>query len=415
LDFDDPGADSLEGKLTTHKEKEEQFMEEHKKPEELLAEVEKLNEEIKRVREDIDQSYYRIPKKEFESITIKNITQEVMEQMTKKVNFWRNIVGLVVIVLSLIGFKQFSDLKGELKDVIKTQLSPIESEIDKTLGKKIEKYSETADKERDSIRKTLEEELRRINASSEEKARTASAQQVKIEIEKLKSDIQLTQKTYLGNELNTLKTNIEASRNYDQGINKLRPLLQKAMEIKDRETVSDYLDWLFRWTFLKGSYEDLDKLRVEYEKDYDFTPETWANIAIAAMFLFEENNSSVYKKRAIEAYEKALEKRPDYGLPHAVRLIIYMIAYERQGDPKVKEIEVNNAKKILNGITSGSRYITSHEAYEYLDKNRKDKAIGYYIDMLFENFPELMKELHARHEMELQIEEVLYKSTKGKK
>jgi len=385
-------------------------MEEHKKPEELLGQIEKLNEDIKRVREDIDQSYYRIPKKEFESITVKNITQEVMEQMTKKVNFWRNIVGLVVILLSIIGFKQFSDLRGELKEFINTQLSPIRLEVHNTFRDKMDQYSETAAKDRESMRKNMEEDLKRINASSEEKARTASAQQVKIEVEKLKSDIQLTQKTWLQTELNTLKTSIGASRKYAEGINKMGPYLQKAMEIKDRELVSDFLYWLFYWTFLKGSYKDLDKLRGEYEKDYDFKPETWANIGIASMFLYEQNNSPIHKKRALEACEKALEKLSDYGLPHAVRLIVHMITFERQGNPKLKEAELNNAREIPLSITAGSTYITSHEAYDYLNRNRKYKEnMGNYIDTLFENFPDLMKELRARYELQLQIEKGLAK------
>jgi len=398
-------------------------MEQDKRSKELLAEIGKLNEEIKKIREDIDQSYYRIPKKEFESITIKNIAQEVTEQMVKKFNFWRNILGIVIIALSFLGISQWGEFKGKLlgdiektsKEIqknidrfqndirkdheilainLRSEIGYIDPKIEKKINERISDFMNSQKEDLEKLEKKLSDATKEITDRTE-KAKESLRQSEIIIVRQSVSSIA----NNISNKLKQSEISVlESMSIYQEGINNLDPLLPKAKDLKDKALVEDILDHLFRWKFLSNVWEELDKLRETHEKDYEFRAESWANIAIADMFLYEENNSSIYKKRAIDAYRKALEKLPDYGLPHAVRLIIHIIDYERQSDQKIKEEEKNNAKKLLESITIGSRFLTSYEAYDYLNRNRMDPLLGKYIDIIFGNFPELMDRLRERYE-----------------
>lgn len=160
----------------------------------------------------------------------------------------------------------------------------------------------------------------------------------------------------------------------------------------------EYLDALFRWNFLAGKYENLDKLRVQYEERFEFKPETWANIAIAGMFLYEETPSTIYKKRAISAYNRSLEKLPNYGLPHAVRLIFHMIDYDRAATAAKKQIEKDEALKIMGILNTGSATISAYEAYRYILRIRDttELKISGYAGLLFELFPEQLQIMKER-------------------
>lgn len=387
-------------------------MEEKRTFEELLKEIEKLNEEMKRVREDIDHSYYSIPKKEFENITIQKITNEATEQINKrfdsKVASWRNVLLIVLPILALFGFTGLSstwssmeaELRNKLFDRVKVDSERIDIENKKAkeeLERKINDALAQLKEYQKNEKASLSESLTSFKNTIDEKAKSAAKKETEAQIEPVKKDIDLALKASLRTELNALRSDVDQKRvNYDMAVVRLNPLLDKAKKLEDGDLVAECLDELFRLKFLLRKYEELDALRVQYENEYDFKPTTWGNVTIADMYLYSESPIPINKKKALEAYEKALKSLPNYGEPHAVRLIIHMIDYSIGKDQKTHEKELADAGDLLSRINSGSAYVTSYEAYTYLLKIEKYEPLAPYVEALFANFPEEMNTMHAR-------------------
>ncbi len=378
-------------------------------------EIERLQKEIKTLKEDIAHSYYRIPKEEFENVTVKKITLDVNNQVQSRINSMRNMLGLVVLVLSFFGISQWSKVsEGMRKDIlndVQQDMNQIKSELSSNIDTKLSRIEDRLQESQDLIKANqekmqdfLNKEIESITKTIDLKASRAAKQETESQLQTVREDMRSAQKTVMKTELNALRKDVkDRFISYKEALLKLDPLFQRALLLEDKDLANEFLDDLFRWTFLSNKYEELDRLRIKYEKDYDFKHTTWANIAIGGMFLYEESYSPIYKKRAISAYEQALERVPNYGLPHAVRLIIHMIDVERADDEKVRSQERESALKLIRHINAGSRSITAYEAYNYLDKLRNDRGVGKHIAMLFTEFPEAMDEAYLKFEKHLKL------------
>ena len=320
-------------------------------PEESYQEIEKLQEELSRLKEDIDHSYYRVPKEEFEHITVNKIASEVIDQVNKKINYIRNWMAILVLILSFFGISQWISLTKEIqKDV-------------------------------------------------NEKASVIAKQEIERQLKTIIDDIKFAQKNAIETEFNTLRSDIKnKSISYAKALEKSNILLPKILGLNDKRLTNDFFDEHFRLTFNTYAYEKMDELRIKYENDFDFKESTWANIAIADMFLYEESHSPIYKERATSASHQALQRAPTYGIPHSVMLIIHMIDLEREKAQEKRIHEKEEAQKLINIVISGSRSVTAYEAYNYLYKLKKDKSVGKHINMLFDNFPDSMEKMRLKYE-----------------
>lgn len=390
-------------------------MEEKESTEDTLKEIGKLQEEIKRLREDIDESYYRVPKQEFENITVQKITHEVVDQVNKKINSLRNWVGIALLILSFFGFTQWSNLTEGFQEDIKIIKTEINSSIDNKfsakmneIDDKLEKTLNFIDKDRDKLRESLDKELMRISRNIDDivSERIAAKQVMERQIKLVRDDVQSSRKFTLKSQLNALRSDIRSGKlSYKDALVMLNPWLQEVLGLNDKELANDFLDELFRLTYQMTLYEELDRLRVKYEKDFDFKETVWANITIGDMILYEESFSPIYKERALSAYKNALEQSPSYGLPHAVRLLIHMIDYKREKDQVAKESEKSEARNLINIVNSGSHPLTAYEAYAYLHAAIGTK-LDIYAKMLFENFVEdleLMRERYEEYKILLEV------------
>lgn len=389
-------------------------MAEGKHTQEAIQEIEKLQDELDRLKKEIDQSYYSIPKKEFESITVTKITSAVTDQMNKRLNTVRNWLGVILVLLSFFGISQWPKLKESIQNSIEQDIKNVELQLNASIQQRLDQIEGMIEntlgplrENQIEIREKLDEKLRRFSISIDETI-LAAKQATDSALKSVRADIQFSQKIFLKAELKELKNEVNArTLGYEIALIKLDPLLRQVIQLDDKELTNEFLDMLFRLTFQLDRYEELDKLRVQYEKDFDFKPETWANIAIGDMFLYEESYALNYKARALAAYEKSLERLPNYGVAYAVRLIIHMIDYVRQSQESVKKMELSEAQQLLQIVNGGSRQITAYEAFNYLQRLENDYAIGKFINMLFINFPEEMKTMSDRHQQWLQAKKSL--------
>lgn len=389
-------------------------MAEGKHTQEAIQEIEKLQDELDRLKKEIDQSYYSIPKKEFESITVTKITSAVTDQMNKRLNTVRNWLGVILVLLSFFGISQWPKLKESIQNSIEQDIKNVELQLNASIQQRLDQIEGMIEntlgplrENQIEIREKLDEKLRRFSISIDETI-LAAKRATDSALKSVRADIQFSQKIFLKAELKELKNEVNArTLGYEIALIKLDPLLRQVIQLDDKELTNEFLDMLFRLTFQLDRYEELDKLRVQYEKDFDFKPETWANIAIGDMFLYEESYALNYKARALAAYEKSLERLPNYGVAYAVRLIIHMIDYVRQSQESVKKMELSEAQQLLQIVNGGSRQITAYEAFNYLQRLENDYAIGKFINMLFINFPEEMKTMSDRHQQWLQAKKSL--------
>ncbi len=382
---------------------------------EAVQEIERLRKEIKTLKEDIAHSYYRIPKEEFENVTVKKITMDVNSQVQSRINGMRNVVGLILLTLSFFGISQWSkvseSMQKEILNNIQRDVNGMKLELSSNIDAKLSSIEDRLQDSQDLIKENqnkmqgfLNKEIESITKTIDIRASRAAKQETESQLETVREDMRSAQKTVMKTELNALRKDVDDRFiSYKEALLKMDPLFQRALLLNDKDLANEFLDDLFRWTFLSNKYEDLDQLRLKYEKEYDFKHTTWANIAIGGMFLYEESFSPIYKKRAVSAYQQSLERVPNYGLPHAVRLIIHMIDVARSDDEKVKEEEKDNILKLIHHINAGSRSVTAYETYNYLDKLRNDRGVGKHISMLFSGFPDPMNEMRLKYEAHLQL------------
>ena len=175
-----------------------------------------------------------------------------------------------------------------------------------------------------------------------------------------------------------------------------KTLVKEAKETGDKELIKDCLDELFRITFLLGKYESMENLRKEYEDENElFKPRTWANIAIANMYLYGESKNEPSRQVALNACRESLKQFPSYGEPQAVKLIIAMIDNSRATTGTSRSAIQSSALQlvtdIVEDVNSKTQQATAYETYNRLVKYQNNAVLKKYINMLFELYPEQMR------------------------
>ena len=385
----------------------------------ILKELEKLRDEIRELNEDIDESYYRVPKKEFENIIKENISQDVSDKINKRITTWRNWAGFIIIILSYLGItfggKYFTKMEEDIKKEIVNELdTKFNAAIDKSFEQGITKIESRMDEKFSSIAQRLElqqsyqdMESDRIEKSVIETAIIAKdinkrSSLTEIKVDKYVSNFNamnaLVNKKGIEFEFETLNKEVESgAKTYKKGLKEINVLIYRAIEIKNKELVSQLLDKMFHWNYISLDYESMDKLAFQYETEYEFSYSSWATIAIADIMLFEETNMDNYKKRARAAISKSLEILPDYGTAFAAELLLFTLEYDREDNLKKKEEKKNNILSLINKLNGGRKNRTSYETYDWLLKVEKVDYLQKYFNMLSSLFPEGMAEMETRY------------------
>ncbi|WP_199608976.1 hypothetical protein [Flocculibacter collagenilyticus] len=338
-----------------------------------------LEEVIERLKSDIEESYYRVPKQEFENITVKKISSDVSHELNQKLQSLRNWVAVIILILSFMGITQFTNVTQNIHD-----------QTTRTIDEKFIKLNETMDS-------NFEKELAKFEANFNRIAQEAAQQETKKQIQTIRDDIRLAQLTAFQTKLDDIKKELRQDRNYKSALIKLNLILPKALALGDKSLSQAYLDELFGLNFDLFKYEELDKLRVQYEHDYELSYLTWTHVAIADMFLYEEFYSTAYKHRAIEAIDRALDLFPSYGVPSIVHVMLLMIDLEREGGELAPNL-TSQINRILKRLSSGSRTDSAYEAYNYLQKLKNDKTMSIFYMALYKKFPNDMSILKERYQ-----------------
>lgn len=141
----------------------------------------------------------------------------------------------------------------------------------------------------------------------------------------------------------------------------------------------------------KGIDEALQEINAKFHKYFDFSEQSWANIAIANMNLYRLDGMSEYREYCLEACKESIKRLGNYGTPRAVMLIIHMIDYERK-----KQVNKDDLLNMINEINSGDDMLVSYGTYKYLADTKKIQGWERYINHIFELYPEEMDEMKNR-------------------
>lgn len=196
-------------------------------------------------------------------------------------------------------------------------------------------------------------------------------------------------------QLEVFKKEADETGNYNLVLEKIKPNIEKTVKTEDEELIIGYIDTLISFYFQAGQYKEIFSIVKEYEKDFSFSPTGWATVAIANMDLYELYGSKEYKKASIKAADNALEQLPGYGSAQAVKLLIYIIDYDKEKSDAEKEEEQKTILRTLEEVNSGSVPVTSYETIDYI--KRAGEGFSQYVDKLFEVFPAQMKKMEERY------------------
>ena len=189
--------------------------------------------------------------------------------------------------------------------------------------------------------------------------------------------------------------------------NELQDLLWYAKDvIKNKEFLQEQLNKIIRNLYKTGMNEFIQELRAKFQNDFEFSVESWANIAIANINLYRLDGMSEYREYCLEACKESIKRQGNYGTPRALILIIHMIDYERK-----KQINKDDAQNMINEVNSGDDTMVSYDTYNYLLITKKIHEWEKYIDHLFNLYPSEMDKMKNRYEKYKSTMELKSKNT----
>ncbi len=173
----------------------------------------------------------------------------------------------------------------------------------------------------------------------------------------------------------------------------VKNLLFKAKDsMKNKEFLQKQLDVIILELYESGMYDDIQELRIKFQDYFEFSAESWANIAISNMNLYRFDGMNEFHDNSISASIESNKRRANYGIPKAVILIISMIDFERK-----RQVNKDDLKKMINEIISGDDTLVSYETFDYLTRTKNIGEWDKYINHLFTLFPEEMIEMEKRY------------------
>ena len=197
--------------------------------------------------------------------------------------------------------------------------------------------------------------------------------------------------------LKALRQKLRQNQNRDTFIKsgvflKLKNLLWEAKEVlKNKEFLQEQLDQIINDLYAANQFDSIQDLRAKFEDYFEFSPWSWANIAIANMSLYRWDNMPEYREYCLQACDQSTKRLPNYGTARAVILMVQMIDASRN-----KQIDRDGVKNLIIELNSGDDTLVSKETYNYLMRCQELKGWKKYIDLLFELYPSEMAAMKNR-------------------
>lgn len=369
-----------------------------------------LEDQINQLKKLIEDSYYRIPKDDFEVVTRQKITQEVTDLLGKKITSWRNWAALIIGALSFFGFSQVSSILNKMEDKNVKHLDElnrqIELQISAALDSKLNDINlslrnSTKDQiERIDAQASLQSSLvqSKLNLINHEMAKVAT-EQTRDELSLIKDDLQMAFRVSLRSDLHSIMQDYN-NRRYKiyEALNLMERTVETAMRLGETTTAAFGLEQMIYIVFVDAQYEKVVDLYNKYKHNnlnLDFTETGLKNVCLSNLLLYEEIYSPVYRQNVIETYTETLKKRPDHSHAHTMRIVLHVIDYERSVNTNERENALTGLRQYVKGVASSSDSGFVAEVVDYLDA-LSDVGLSNYVNNLYALIPDEMEALNRK-------------------
>lgn len=159
-----------------------------------------------------------------------------------------------------------------------------------------------------------------------------------------------------------------------------REIIEKSLkETKDSKKLSKDFSTIIGYAYEKYDYSTINELANEYDNRIQISAQTWSDIALANLNLYNTTGNKIYSDSVHLAIKRSIKIIDDYGIPQMVKIYLYLIEYTKgQENQNTEQIEMakTEIQEIVNHIITKDT-ITAYEAYSYMLRNDNTGFSGY--------------------------------------
>lgn len=347
-------------------------------PDSLPAIIKKLLQDV------IEDSYTRIPKKEFES----NIQAQVIEKVDAKVdrefgriiNVGLGVIGLLTLVSGAIFFSAKSMMQNMVKEQAETKFKELQEQIEKENKRDIDHiflslYKDKFEEKMEEYRKIVDTQLKEVMEDVDEMKKGMAApreESVFTKLEKLKQEIDT--KTYS-----------------DQTFYSLKELLEDAEAKKDFGMMSTIIGELSLASYYMKKEFEMDQIVTKYSQipGINIKETVFLNLASGYFYYYNDTGNTADREKCLEYISKSLKKLGDYGEALGLKLELAMLDYEKSKNNEEKGKFLGEAKEVIEKIKQSK--ISAFETINRFERVKVNPVENSFISLLDEFFPDDMK------------------------
>ena len=354
------------------------------------------------IKKMVDDKYYvRVPNSDLEQ----RLQDKVAAVVNDKFNF---IYGLIGIASFLIG----SILLFNLRNVVGAR---IDKELKEThmplLNKKIDDHIKEIKERNDDMKEMLKTKFndldRDLNREIEnyflknfKENMDAAVRELRQEQEKaFQAQAEFSQKSQemmkVFNEMRfeKLRSNVDNRRDLQKTLDGFKDLLTQADKSNDSEMISRVLNELSYVTFYLKKDAEYEKLIDAYadRTDVEINEAAYVNAALGCLYDYQSTGENFEREKALRYLNNALRKTPDYGEALGLKLELFMTDYDNTLDTEKKAKAGKEAEKLIDFISS--KNIAAYETTARFKRVQASTAKSNYIDLVYQVFPEKMKQM----------------------
>jgi len=217
------------------------------------------------------------------------------------------------------------------------------------------------------------------------------------ELELIKSHNLVSRRSFYETELTRIKKEVaDNTKNkirQEVPYEKLVALIDGLEEIKYFDLIPAAIDEMVRLCYTLAKDEELDKYVSKYS-EHNLTAPTYLNAALVPFYKYVISGTVGIRKKLMDYLEKSLNKIHDYGDAKGLKLITYMIDYDRATLEKQKRKLKEMALSLTNEINSST--ISPLETIRRLRTHEKTESLRKYIVQLYELLPDEMQKMEEK-------------------
>ncbi|WP_299550426.1 hypothetical protein [Seonamhaeicola sp.] len=335
------------------------------------------------IEEIIDDSYIRIPKKDFDTM----IENRLSNLVNSKINALIGITVGLITLLSLFSIFQFNKSRVSNEKLIEAQvnIAAKESILD------IQSFY------KDNIESKLAEIEKRLTQNIDllKKDNESSLTQIHEQIEKAKTQVKKAEDYLTNLEIESLTNLIITEKKYQlpEDLNRAQNILNDIEASENKFQIPTVVNLLSYIYYDQKQYNEVNDLISTYEKDFKLKSNTYINGALTALNDYHNYNSLNQRHKCIEYLDKSLELTQGYGEALGLKLEVYMMDFLRADDDAVKQASKSSALKVIDGILHSENRAPSYETLSRLERDAQNASYNKYVITLFTEFPEKMDAL----------------------